>query len=477
MKLTQTFGLGAALAVLPLAAGLAYAVNSLQTLSEQNERLMLRQLAAVRLGTGVVARLDRLGEYRRKYAVIQDRGYAQKAEETAAAIDTELLTLQSSDLVVDSAPFDAFSQRWREYRVRAMEDDGAVLALDELSSGARDLLSRAHEAALSDALEARRAREATTSAAVLATVLALVSSATVIVLLVRRLRLRLDDFVLATDAVSRGTFTTQLPTTDEEDELSRVALAFNRMVSALDQLERMKADFLSSISHELKTPLVAMVETNEALLDDIAGPLQGPQRRMIELNRQAAQRLSGMISELLELSVVRSSMRYQMGTHDVSVLVTDGASALEALARDRGQTLQVDVEPGVVCDCDPDRVVQVVQNLVENAIKYTPKSGHIEVRLQAAVSSLVPGAAHNASYALLTVDDTGPGIPEDDRTRVFEKFFRRQGVSSPGGVGLGLAICKEIVTAHRGFIWVREGRLAGAGVSVALPRMDKVERA
>lgn len=275
-------------------------------------------------------------------------------------------------------------------------------------------------------------------------------------------------------AVSQGAFVARLPE-DRNDELSRVAAAFNRMVTGLAELERLKSDFISSISHELRTPLVAMVETNEALLDDVAGPLTPQQRRMISLNGGAARRLSGMIGDLLELNVVRSGLRYRMAPANLEVIVRDAVSELDARARDRDIRLEMSLEDAdnLHLEADRDRLLQVVQNLVDNAIKYTPAGGTVEIHLRSvareALASVPPRAAPgDARFALLQVVDSGPGIPPADRERVFEKFFRRQGVSADG-VGLGLAICREITLAHRGAIWIEDGWLGGACLAVAIP--------
>jgi signal transduction histidine kinase len=235
----------------------------------------------------------------------------------------------------------------------------------------------------------------------------------------------------------------------------------------------LKADFISSISHELRTPLVAMVETNEALLDDVAGALTDQQRRMITLNRGAALRLSVMIGDLLELSVVRSGLRYRMASTTLDDVITDAASELEARARDHKLTLAVRLtDRSLRVTADRDRLLQVVQNLIANAIKFTPAGGTVEVSMKLADRAAVSGngarSVEAQRFGLICVDDTGPGIPAHDRERVFEKFFRRQGVSADG-VGLGLAICREIVLAHRGVIWIEDGRLGGATLCVAIP--------
>jgi signal transduction histidine kinase len=480
MKLSTTFSIGAGLAVVPLVIGLAFAVDRLQDLASQSERLLLRQLTAVRLGTGVGARLDRLRDYQSKYAVSNDGGYRLIALETAAAIDGEVLALESAALgPIEDRALSAFLARWRVFYegfivdgdARSVDDDDLQRrALDALIDDAAEFLASAHSAAVADVKRANDARAQASRAAVIATLVALLSSATVLAFVVRRTRRRLDAFVSASAAVSKGSFTTQMDV-GGDDELSRLALAFNHMVVALDQLERMKSDFTSSISHELRTPLVAMVETNEALLDDVAGPLTAQQRRMIDLNRGAALRLSAMLGDLLELSVIKSGLRYRLAEVELTTVLNDAVAELDARARDRklGLTLSMQATTLPLVG-DADRLIQALQNIVENAIKYTPEGGAIAVDAvvvdSADVAALSGGP--QGKVAVVRVADSGPGIPEVDRDRVFEKFFRRQGVSADG-TGLGLAICREIVHAHRGAVWIDDAALGGAQVNIALP--------
>src|SRR5690606_2116118 len=120
---------------------------------------------------------------------------------------------------------------------------------------------------------------------------AAVLSALLVLLIVRSLRSRLQPLIRGTQTVGKGAFSIQLDV-EADDELGKVAQAFNHMVMSLQQLERIKADFISSVSHELRTPLVAMLETNQLLLDGVLGALTEKQRRLLQINNQAAERLS-----------------------------------------------------------------------------------------------------------------------------------------------------------------------------------------
>ncbi|MGN6109988.1 MAG: ATP-binding protein, partial [Kofleriaceae bacterium] len=322
------------------------------------------------------------------------------------------------------------------------------------------------------AASAARVRDATQRTAVGVGVAAVVVSALLIWWAVRSLRARLDQLILGTQAVSNGTLSVQLEVGD--DELGQVAESFNRMVGALQQFERLKVDFISSVSHELRNPLVATQETTRLLLDEVVGPLTPKQRQMLELSAQAAERLSKMISDLLELSRLNAGLRYSMAEHDLVRLTRASVLELEAVALEHGLELRTRIEEAsLLAPCDADRYVQLVQNLVGNAIRYTPSGGVIEVglaRLPAISSKATPAGEPARDCALLAVEDSGPGVPEEDRERVFEKFFRRDGVPSDGGVGLGLAIGREIVEAHGGNVWVdASARLGGAAFFVVLP--------
>jgi signal transduction histidine kinase len=475
VRISTRFGVSVALAVLPLLGVIGLSVNRMHELARSNERLTTRQLVDARVSAGVIARLERLGEYQRKYAVSNDPGYARKLDEIESSVSDELEALARADLsIAEQQALTRLRAQWADFLAR----DGAAVdgELAPLITLALDFQRSAHERAALEVDTARSLREQTRTTAAGVAVLAIAVSLLLIGLAVHSLRSRLEQFIVGTRAVAKGKFSVQLDTSD--DELGQVAWAFNRMVKGLEQLEQIKADFISSVSHELRTPVVAMLETNALLLDEVPGPLTNKQRTMLSLNSQAAQRLSKMISELLDLNRVRAGVRYDLQVHDLVELTQSAVHEFEARASERGIRVRVlPVEAAIELAFDRDRTVQVIQNLIENGIKYTPAGGHIEVWLRRCPTDALPRELEPRSptreHALLSIVDSGPGIPFEDRRRVFEKFFRRQSRSAGDGVGLGLALSREIVEAQRGAIAVGDSPLGGAALHVALP-IDEV---
>ncbi len=288
---------------------------------------------------------------------------------------------------------------------------------------------------------------------------------------IRSIHRPLRRLTAGTRDVAEGRFALQLDTSSG-DELAEVAASFNRMVGRLRELDELKRDFLSHVSHELNTPLVAMRETNELLLDGLAGPLTREQSRMLELNRDGAMRLSGMIGKILDLSRLEAgAMEYEFTTVDLNDLIRQVVEEFGAAAHDRDVTFDTRLaEPPVRATCDRDRMLQVLENLVSNALKFAPRSSvvRIEVERPDRGRGLAARLQRPGRRAVVTVSDRGPGVEESEREAIFERFHR-SGSDSPPGFGLGLAISREIVEAHGGRIWVRDNPPGGStfGVEVA----------
>ena len=299
----------------------------------------------------------------------------------------------------------------------------------------------------------------------------------IVALTVRSINGPLRRLVDGTRAVADGAFGTQVEG-GVSDEFAELARDFNAMVRRLGELDEMKRGFVSNVSHELKTPLVAMQETNRLLLEGLPGPLTERQRRLLELNLQGSRRLSAMIANLLDLARLEAgAMRYDMRQHDLRDIVRAATGELEAWADERSVSFELDLPASpLTVRCDADRMVQLLVNLLDNAVKFSPEGRTVSVSVRETLTPPDdrPDAARLASsgpFAEVRVADLGPGIPHGEKERVFERFHQaHRGTKRAGsGVGLGLAICREIVRAHTGASWVADNVPSGCVFVVLLP--------
>jgi two-component system phosphate regulon sensor histidine kinase PhoR len=247
-------------------------------------------------------------------------------------------------------------------------------------------------------------------------------------------------------------------------------------VSEMKRLERMRRDFVANVSHELRTPLAAIGGYAETLL---GGALDDQQRarRFLEIIERHTVRLGRLVDDLLTLSDLelgRAALR-RVALHPDDIVET-AFEVLRHKAVQAGITLARDVAPDTpALDADEDRLEQALVNLVDNAIKYTPRGGHVTVAARAldpariAEGVTLPSAA---GIVEITVSDTGIGVPPEDLPRLTERFYRVDKARSHelGGTGLGLAIVKHIVQAHGGSLHIESEPGRGTTVRLYLPR-------
>jgi NtrC-family two-component system sensor histidine kinase KinB len=229
-------------------------------------------------------------------------------------------------------------------------------------------------------------------------------------------------------------------TTEKGDRIGVVLLLQD--ISKFRELERLKTEFIMTASHELKTPLTSLTMAVHLLAE---AELPERQRELVASAREEVERLQRTVHELLDLSRIEAGRAaLQVQSVDVRALCRRAADAARATATDRAVALELRLDDGVPpVKVDPERIMLVVSNLLDNAIKYTPSGGRV-----------VLAAAAAGDHVLVSVEDGGPGIPYECQSRVFEPFFRVEAEEKQGGTGLGLAIAREIVRAHRGTIWV-----------------------
>ncbi|HEX2253291.1 MAG TPA: HAMP domain-containing sensor histidine kinase [Thermoanaerobaculia bacterium] len=303
--------------------------------------------------------------------------------------------------------------------------------------------------------------------ALMALAAALLAVLVLSVLFTRMLVGPIQDLVKATRVVGRGEFDAALVTAQRRsDELGELSRAFQSMTRDLAELDRLKAEFVSIASHELKTPLSVITGYVGLMRQGMYGPLTEKGERVLDtLDRQARQ-LERLIRQLLEISRFEAGGgRLDLQTIELPVFLGHFADSFEPLATQHRVDFQVatgsDLPPSVVGD--RDRLEEVVGNLLSNAFKFTPEGGRI--RLAAGSARLDGGSPAVA----IEVVDTGPGIPADMLPRIFEKFFQLDGEKRAVGSGLGLAIAREIVEAHGGTISAESVEGQGATFRVRLP--------
>ncbi len=244
-----------------------------------------------------------------------------------------------------------------------------------------------------------------------------------------------------------------------ERALARQALQLTAQNDRLRELDRLKDEFIGLVSHELRTPLTSIIGYVELLRDERGGGLDaGPLAEVLERN---SQRLLRLVEDLLFLSRIQAGkLAVQLRSADIAALAASAVREARPEARRRHIDLVLSAAAVPRFAADPERIAQLLGNLISNAVKFTPDGGRVAVRL-----------AIRAGQAVLAVSDTGIGIPAADQHRIFERFFRTAAASRQAipGTGLGLTISQAIVEAHDGTITVHSEEGRGAEFTVCLP--------
>jgi two-component system, NarL family, sensor histidine kinase BarA len=262
-----------------------------------------------------------------------------------------------------------------------------------------------------------------------------------------------------------------------EDKNQKLQVAYDR----LKELDRLKSNFLATVSHELRTPLTSIIGYSEMLVEGLAGGLTNEQREFVQTIRDKGDQLLSLIKGLLDLSKLESgTMSLRKNNVDVAALVKDVVATMAPTARKKEVELAFEVERGLPqIWADAERLRQVLLNLTENAIKFTPVSG--SVRLSAKLTGMDAGNGGEAGGMVLLgarrtaveigVADTGIGIPENERSRVFDAFYQVDSSSTreAGGTGLGLSIVKRLVDGHDGAVRIVSNQPRGTVFVVTIP--------
>lgn len=284
--------------------------------------------------------------------------------------------------------------------------------------------------------------------------IAVVAALAMVQLLARGMTSPLREMARAAEAMARGEYS-QRVTATSRDEVGELARAFNAMTQDLAELERQRKDLIANVSHELRTPLAALQGNLENLVDGVTQPDAASFGVML----RQAERLGRLVAQLLDLSRLEAGQApMQWSAVDVAGLL--GEVAEEAGLQGPAGRIEVDAPADLTVDGDAERLHQVVANLAENALRYSPEGERVILR-----------ARGEAAIVKIEVMDRGPGVPTGQSERVFERFHRADDDRSrrTGGAGLGLAISRWIVDLHGGRIEALPNEPTGCRMVVSLP--------
>jgi signal transduction histidine kinase len=282
----------------------------------------------------------------------------------------------------------------------------------------------------------------------------------------------LDDEALAAEAMKEGAQDYLIKGQIESRALPRAlrhAIERHRLQTEADLIRthqmQFKDEFLSHVSHELRSPLTAIYQFVTILLDKLAGELNPEQHEYLEIVLRNVKQLQAMIHDLLEVTRVQAGkLSIEVQCASVSDAVVYAVNTLEGTAAAKGITLSSEMECRLPPVCaDPTRIRQILIILLDNAIKFTPPNGAVKVQARR--------IEEDPNLVVLEVSDSGCGISPDMTERIFERLFQTPDPASAGrkGLGLGLYICKELVTRQGGQIWARSAPGQGSVFSVTLP--------
>jgi two-component system sensor histidine kinase GlrK len=264
-----------------------------------------------------------------------------------------------------------------------------------------------------------------------------------------------------TKEISKGVFDDHLniPSPPEISELTR---AFNSMCGKLKVVDKMKSDFYSSMSHELRTPLTSIKEGINLLREGVGGAIPEKQKRLLAILSEESKRLIDLVNSLLDLSKMEAGMMtYTFESSSLAPLIDKAILEIAPLVEAKKIGLEKKIDEKLpILEIDPERILQALRNLIGNAVKFTPDEGCVTV--------LARPVDHGVE---VSVADTGPGIPRENLSKIFDKFQQAasSGSYKANGTGLGLAIVKHIISSHGGRIWAESETGQGSTFTFVLP--------
>ncbi|MEN9564182.1 MAG: hypothetical protein RIR73_2426 [Chloroflexota bacterium] len=277
------------------------------------------------------------------------------------------------------------------------------------------------------------------------------------ILLSRSISRPIQELTKATQAMTNGNLGQQVPVRSR-DEIGKLAQSFNKMSTDLARSFNLRKQMTADIAHELRTPLTLILGHAEGVKDGVLEP----SRENFEIIREEAERLEQLVTDLRTLSLADAgelSVEFQLV--NINDFMSDIHAHYLTLFNQKRITLNLNLATGILTvSLDPNRFAQVLNNIMDNALRHTPENGHVDLKTQL-----------TGNRIQLSVKDSGEGVTSEEATHLFDRFYRADESRNrnDGGSGLGLAIAKSIVEMHKGRIWAQSEKGKGLNVIIELP--------
>lgn len=476
MRLAPKVFLVSALVILVLGGVAGWSLHAVNELVEVNRGIATRSVPAIEATSGLPESFRRLVRLEAKYFVLRDRAYADLWNERATRISSELDRLGTllvtdeekhwhADAVAAFTRYRALVEQERVLltrgetaRAELISSRDAREAADHAEASVVKLMAATNAALRRAQAEAGALAGRTWNAVVWALVGSLGAALAATGFLAFRMTRALRRLSRATRDLADGSFTEPLPT-NRKDEIGDLARAFNRMAVRLKEVDTLKEEFFSHISHDLRNPLTGMRGAAQLLVQGRTGPLQERQMKMVGVIAESAERMLAMVNQILEFTRLRAHlMPLERRPVDLAKVVARALDEVHPQAEDAGIALTTTTSGGDFSVLgDEAALMRVVVNLVSNAVKFTPRGGSVLAQVR-----------DWGAEVELRVIDTGIGIAAAEIPRIFDPY--RQVHTGRKGSGLGLAVVKGLVETHGGRVTVESDPDKGSCFAVTLPR-------
>ncbi|HEY5899238.1 MAG TPA: HAMP domain-containing sensor histidine kinase [Burkholderiales bacterium] len=469
---------GFTLVMLPLVGALAYSAWNTERLAGLSRTAVFNASQAARASRSLVDRIAAIERVAQQMAVLNDpelavdyarihRSFKQLADEIAQLpLDDSQVAALSRTVDQEQSLYDLLTEHPRP----KLDTKTVSLRMDGLIDSAREVLAINNRIVDREVHRLRLKAEQVQTGLIVLVFLSTAVALTIALALTRYIARPISEIDGAIRQLGGADFSRPIAVRGPED-LRYLGRRLDWLRRRLDEFETQKNRFLRHVSHELKTPLTALREGAELLHDQVAGPLAPPQKQVVSIMRDNSVKLQRLIEELLDYQrALHAAASLEVRTVALDELVREAVRSHELAAQAKGLRLTIEAQAASL-EADPQKLRSIVDNLVSNAVKFTPSGGTITVRARAL-----------AGEAVIEVLDTGPGVPAEERESIFNLFFRGRTKAEAGreggikGSGLGLAIAREFAEAHGGQIAVMPngtgapGAAQGAHFRVTLPR-------